>query len=465
MWVAGSSSAMTADSNVCVAALGRPGIGAAHAAGGRMLERTLTLGLLFIFTGGHISLLFGPWPESGALVDEIIRDNARMSWLFIYLPLGGLLTWHVRAVAAAAMTTPALTFLVVAASVSLFWSISPEDTARRSLALLMTTAFGFYLGSRFELITQLRLVAGALSAATVLGLAVGLVAPDLGVMHIAHPGAWRGVFANKNQFGHVAALNCVALIALLMGGQRHALWLGAGALVALIAVALSESLTAWTIVAAVALVNGFVLIARIPTSLRLAGCVFLSGLVIIAILVGGQFAAEILSYFARDATLSGRTFIWHEAMALIEARPVLGYGYGALWTEDSRPIFEIRQAVGWATPNAHNGYLDLWLQLGLFGVLLFTLSLARPVRVLVRKRAHSALLVYWSSAFIILFMLRNLVESTILYQNDVTWVLYTALAATSARSGIMPMAGEQMVADPSRVQQQHNHGVYERSYG
>lgn len=71
-----------------------------------------------------------------------------------------------------------LLLLVVVALCSLFWSVSPEVTLRRSVALVGTTAIGAYLATRYTVGGQLRLLAWALGIAALLSLVFGLLLPS-----------------------------------------------------------------------------------------------------------------------------------------------------------------------------------------------------------------------------------------------------------------------------------------------
>ena len=87
-------------------------------------------------------------------------------------------------------------------------------------------------------------------------------------------------------------------------------------------------------------------------------------------------------------TLSGRTEVWHELRGFIVARPWLGYGYESFWTPDR--LQEFGDINGWAVPDAHNGYINLTLGVGLIGTLFMTLVLilgvARAARGYLRSR-------------------------------------------------------------------------------
>jgi exopolysaccharide production protein ExoQ len=70
-------------------------------------------------------------------------------------------------------------------------------------------------------------------------------------------------------------------------------------------------------------------------------------------------------------TLTGRTLIWSKAIKLIEAKPIVGYGFNA-----GQIVLEKNYSTyfGWTTRSAHNFVLQMGLDLGLIGVLLIILG-------------------------------------------------------------------------------------------
>ena len=83
--------------------------------------------------------------------------------------------------------------------------------------------------------------------------------------------------------------------------------------------------------------------------------------------------ATITSAYGKELTFSGRTFIWAASIDAIERRPLLGHGLGALFWQDpvSSETAEIWRQVGFPNTHAHNGPLDLALQLGLLGLAVY----------------------------------------------------------------------------------------------
>jgi O-antigen ligase len=74
----------------------------------------------------------------------------------------------------------------------------------------------------------------------------------------------------------------------------------------------------------------------------------------------------ILSAGGRDTSLTGRDAVWAFAAAAIVQRPILGYGYAAFWSDSDWTL----QALHWSPPHAHNGVLQVLLDLGGVGLVL-----------------------------------------------------------------------------------------------
>ena len=76
---------------------------------------------------------------------------------------------------------------------------------------------------------------------------------------------------------------------------------------------------------------------------------------------------EVIALLGRDPSLTDRTYVWADALAL-QDRPILGVGFESFWLG---PRLEALWAKWWWRPNqAHNGYIETYLNLGLVGVFL-----------------------------------------------------------------------------------------------
>lgn len=70
--------------------------------------------------------------------------------------------------------------------------------------------------------------------------------------------------------------------------------------------------------------------------------------------------------------ISGRSQLWEDLMPFIADRPLIGYGYDSFWTPSH--LVQIGED-NWGAPDAHNGYINLTLGVGLIGVAAYVLVL------------------------------------------------------------------------------------------
>jgi O-antigen ligase len=138
----------------------------------------------------------------------------------------------------------------------------------------------------------------------------------------------------------------------------------------------------------------------------------------------------------KDVTLTGRLYIWILGTVMALRQPWLGYGYSAFWLGPKGPSARIWVALKWAAPGAHNGLLELWLDLGLLGIIIFLIGfVVYAGRVLRAFRKTSAPEREWPLIFFAFLVLMNLTESALLGGNSIFWTLYVAAAVC-----VSPMA-------------------------
>ena len=150
-------------------------------------------------------------------------------------------------------------------------------------------------------------------------------------------------------------------------------------------------------------------------------------------------SGNVLDLLGRDDTFTGRTDIWDAALGSIGSRPIFGYGFGAFWRGEAGPSKAVVDSVDWVTPNAHNGVLDLCLELGIAGLLVFAIGFGQRFRTALQEyRRQESSGAMWPFLFLSFLLVYNLTESTLLVQNSLSWALYASLLV---RSGPAPLAG------------------------
>jgi O-antigen ligase len=120
-------------------------------------------------------------------------------------------------------------------------------------------------------------------------------------------------------------------------------------------------------------------------------------------------ATPLLAALGRDATFTGRTYIW-EHITSGTVNPLIGAGFNNFWGGAGAKA--INDALQSHVPTAHDGYLDIYLDGGVIGlVLLFCLLFASGNRLLRRLRVNR--FQAFRFAFLIVAIVSNLSESNI----------------------------------------------------
>lgn len=200
-------------------------------------------------------------------------------------------------------------------------------------------------------------------------------------------GDWRGVFSHKNAAGAVFGMGVFMGIYGARVGYRAA-GIAVAVLCAFFVVMAGAKSSTMLLVLTLA-VSGFVAVVRSPL-LRAAAVV--SPLALLLILGPGSVLSETIAGITRalpvDVTFTGRSDIWEMAFEKIVEKPLTGFGYGAFWTLESTK-FGSESAEDWAgnAAHAHNGYIDVALNLGLPGlVLMLMVLMVQPYRDFMRAR-------------------------------------------------------------------------------
>ncbi len=100
----------------------------------------------------------------------------------------------------------------------------------------------------------------------------------------------------------------------------------------------------------------------------------------------GLLGAVMLGRQEQSEGLTGRIPLWDELLGYVHARPLQGYGYQAFWTE--KQIEDISDDMDWTLREAHNGYLETVLGVGLIGgAILLAITVVGLGRVVAGYRA------------------------------------------------------------------------------
>lgn len=397
----------------------------------RVIERVFIF-VLFLSSMTVVDALTRP-PYASGSDPEVLSTAVPLPTVIIeagVYTLGALLVlqrWR-RVLNAARRVWP-LVALTLLAAISIIWSDAPMLTLRRSAFLLGSTLIGIYLGERFSIEQLLRWLAQVLSLTIAGSIVLYSIAPS-SVIDYAYGDAWKGLTINKNTFGWYMAL---AVVVLTLVRFRHFCWLRYVFLVAA-AILLLLSRSATSLVGCLLMVSMIPLwqIIRAGAKTRLAYALMLMAICTVLYFVWAE-QAWLFRVLGRDATFTGRTDLWSLVLSAISRHPFLGYGYGGFWSGMKGETLNIYIASGWLPMGAHNGYLELWLGIGILGLPLLLYFILRSFR-MARDfiRSDKSWLSIWPITYLLLFVFHNFFESHLLETRSLEYLLFAAITTSLA---------------------------------
>jgi exopolysaccharide production protein ExoQ len=342
---------------------------------------------------------------------------------------------NARRVIAQALQMRMLTLLALFTICSALWSQDPFRSAYNGAFYLIETLFAFYLVLRFdpEEILSIMMMAGV--SISVLCLIMVFLFPQFGVNQSARDGlAWIGLFTDRTLTGKcmLYLLSPAIIFRRRSFNNRHMIYI----LLMLIMVLMAHAATARVILLLYIALMASMSVSRKfgrRSSLLIVGMLLAAGTLIA--LVGFQFLPRVLGALGRNATLSGRTEIWNLVLGSIAKRPLLGYGYYSFWQGLRGESANIIVGAHWMFGYAHNGILEICLQLGLVGTALFFVTLVQAIGnawFCLRNGCPPA--VEWYIGIIALTLVYNIDESTVLWPIDILSLIYVVACCGLAKA-------------------------------
>ncbi len=126
-----------------------------------------------------------------------------------------------------------------------------------------------------------------------------------------------------------------------------------------------------------------------------------------------QYFFNVLEFFVtssgRDMTFTGRTDLWNTLLNF-NINPLIGTGYGSFWLgERLRKLWEM---YWWTPMEAHNGCLEIYLNLGLIGVFIWIALLGSFFSKIQRNARINFDLGRFQMSVLLIFILYNITEGS-----------------------------------------------------
>jgi len=267
---------------------------------------------------------------------------------------------------------------VLIATLSLIWSILFKVSLYKVFVLLMSTILAIYIGELMNNQRFLDMLVWFFTVLCIVNLGSVWLFPQYSIMpEEFYHRAWKGIFWHRNYLGCFMALGIAVFLLKLLDWKKISGFskiMNSSMILAVIFL-LVKSKSATGIITAIILVAFCLIVAawlRWGKHLRSVHYYILLGTFIIAIVLVFSNLDFIFGLMGRNISLTGRVPMWiYLFQNVISKRPILGYGYGAIWSlEGFRE--QLNLILGW--PNqvmiGDNGFVDIWLHLGILGVVI-----------------------------------------------------------------------------------------------
>jgi O-antigen ligase len=127
----------------------------------------------------------------------------------------------------------------------------------------------------------------------------------------------------------------------------------------------------------------------------------------------------IIRMLGRNPTLTSRTGVW-ETLTGYAANPLIGTGYMSFWSGERLSI--LWREIGGTIIQAHNGYLEQYLNLGIIGVGFIIIIILNGLRNIHRQFSKNFTTAMFSLTIIVVAILYNYTEAAFYGINNI-WIL------------------------------------------
>ena len=327
-------------------------------------------------------------------------------------------------------------------TISVFWSEYTWVSIGGALYALAFASLGMFLALGRDLVQVVRatgdalriLLTVSLSLEVLSGLLIDTPLTFLGIQgNLARGGPIQGVAGTRNFLGFLAALALITFaVEWLTRSITQGVAIASGVLGLASFVFASSPVTSIAVLVLVVAAIALRSLRRAPRERKPV----LQGVLLVLVVIGG-----VLAFFSRDRLLAAigatsdvdaRLSLWAEIRALIPLHDIAGWGFTGPWQSNVFPFSILTVANGHPSDSGLGAFYDMWLQLGLVGVVLLIAAGGLAfLRSWLTASDHPIVAYVWPALVLLLIAVTDLAESFVLGEG--TLMLFVAIATIAAR--------------------------------
>jgi O-antigen ligase len=164
--------------------------------------------------------------------------------------------------------------------------------------------------------------------------------------------------------------------------------------------------------------------------------------------------ASIVHALGRQTNLTGRTDLWHAILG-VNINPWIGTGFMSFWL-GSRLQF-LWGMFSFYPQEAHNGYLEIYINLGWIGLAFFGLLLATGYRNIVASFRRDPAMGTFQLAYFVVALTYNLTEAAFRL-TDPIWILLLLTIAVTPSRPVRDSYKQVELVDPEELEEDQQDG-------
>jgi exopolysaccharide production protein ExoQ len=354
----------------------------------------------------------------------------------------------------------ALLLFVSYCLLSLAWSDFPGVASKRMIKVLGDIGMVMIVLSETDHLAAVQRFIVRLSFVLVpLSILLMKYYPALGMHYNGWTGTavYTGVTTNKNTLG--ALCLCLGLGTLWRflsayksdDATRMKRLIASGIVLAMV-LRLFQLMDSKTSMSSFAMASTLLLMANSPKVIKRPAIIHLTVALMFTFTAAVVFlgaSPDLLRALGRNPDLTERTFLWDQLLAMVE-NPVFGTGFESFWL--GRRLEWIWYLNPWQPNQAHNGYLETYLNLGWVGILLLLCVLGAGYRTVYRVWRTDPWVGSLGLAVFYVGLVYNFTEAAFFRMQATTWLFFMLVVLyVPTATSVVPTVARARLRSPRRV--------------
>lgn len=426
-------------------------------------ENTRALWLSFVWVGLACSRSAGEWLNLGSPIDAgalQMEGSPIDRTVYSVLLVSGLIVLIFRAqtVRRLLWANASIVIFLLYCAVSLLWSEFPDVAFKRWLKEIGDLVMVLIVLTEADPPKAVRQLLKRVSF-VLMPLSILLIKyyPEYGRTYGRWAGEvhYTGVTTHKNSLGAICMLFGLATLWHMFALYRHHGQVGRkrrlianGTVLAIILwlSSMADSMTSWCCLVMGSIIVISMQLRWLARNRRLLHLIIPAMLLVCVAVLFLGVSPSALTAMGKNPTLTDRTAMWPLLLSLCKS-PWIGAGFGSFWLGPR--LAQIWRVWEWKPNEAHNGYLEIYLNLGWTGVTLLAIVVAAGYRkafIACQRNRHLGSLMI---AYFVVGIAYNFTEAAFFQILAPVWImLLLAMLAHSAR--ISPKIGDLPLTRTSR---------------